>query len=156
MRLIDAPTAVDLCVRRIGCGRRSIGPRSLPSFGPPRRLRAASGQEHKAGERRQNDCSEKTRSVYSHYIEVVVRALLSLIGEARKPAADRAGLIASSTMDSIRLVWFSVSLLWPESFLFRLSTALYTIPLVVFLLLLRFGLTPVVDRYIQRRGWTLR
>jgi len=65
----------------------------------------------------------------------------------------------------IALLWFlsccwliglPVSIFWPDSMLFRLCTALFFFPFCIFVLVMRFGLDMVLDRYIQKRGLRLR
>ena len=52
--------------------------------------------------------------------------------------------------------WLGVSALWPDSIPARIGLAFFVIPLALFGILTKWGLTPIVDKWIERRGWPLR
>lgn len=52
--------------------------------------------------------------------------------------------------------WLDVSALWPDCIPARIGFASFVIPLALFGILMRWGLTPIVDKWIERRGWPLR
>jgi hypothetical protein len=52
--------------------------------------------------------------------------------------------------------WLGASVLWPESITARIGPAFFVIPLALFGVLTKWGLTPIVDKWIERRGWRLR
>jgi hypothetical protein len=64
-------------------------------------------------------------------------------------------LISLLVLVAVFVIWFPVSITWPNSLISRFLLGLFSLTFLVVGFSLSW-LTPLVDAYIKRRGWHLR
>ena len=64
-------------------------------------------------------------------------------------------LIFLLVLVAVFIVWFPVRVTWPHALISRLLTGLFGITFFVVLFTLKW-LSPLVDRYVKRKGWPLQ
>ncbi len=64
-------------------------------------------------------------------------------------------LVALIALLFIFIVWFPVWMTWPDALISRVLLALFGLSFAITGITLKW-LTPLVDAYIQRKGWPLR